>query len=213
MDGVDLSVNELAKVCAHSSKASEWEEFLRRCNPLASLIVARVVRMWTKSSSPAIVDDILQEVFLKLCEQERRILRDFEPREEDSFFALLRIVAASVANDYFRRLNSAKRGGKAITSSLTEDTFPIHSKGHDSSELQKTVLMGQLDQMMLAAPHVISGRDRSLFWLYYRQGFTAEEIAGMAGAGLTPKGVESALRRVGKWIKEEMEERRSRVQP
>lgn len=212
MDGVDLSVNELAKVCAHSSNASEWDEFLRRCTPLASVIIARVVRMWTKSVSPAVVDDILQEVFLKLCEGERRILREFEAREEDSFFALLRIVSGSVANDYFRRLNSAKRGGKSVTSSLTEDTFPVHSKSQDSGDLQKAVLMAQLDQMMLASPHVVSGRDRSLFWLYYQQGFTAEEIAGMTGAGLTPKGVESALRRVGKWIKEEMEERRSRVQ-
>jgi RNA polymerase sigma-70 factor (ECF subfamily) len=212
MEGPGLSVNELAKACAHSSSAEEWEEFLRRCTPLASLIVARVVRLWTKTASPAMVDDILQEVFLKLCEQERRILRDFEAREEDSFLALLRIVAGSVANDYFRRLNSAKRGGKSVTSSLCEDSFPVNSAGRDSKELQKTVLLSQLDRMMLAAPEDISERDRSLFWLYYRQGFTAEEIAGMAGAGLTPKGVESALRRVSKWIKVEMEQRRSRVE-
>jgi RNA polymerase sigma-70 factor (ECF subfamily) len=211
MDGVELSVNELAKVCAHSSNAAEWEEFLRRCNPLASLIVARVVRMWTQSASPAIVEDILQEVFLKLCEQNRRILREFEAREEDSFLALLRIISGSVANDYFRRLNTAKRGGKSVTSSLCEDTFPVHSSGRDSKELQQAVLLSQLDRMMLSSPSAVSDRDRRLFWLYFRQGFTAEEIAGMTGSGLTPKGVESALRRVSKWIKEEMEERRSKV--
>jgi len=212
MNGAGLSVNELAKACAHSSNASEWEEFLRRCTPLASLIVARVVRVWTKTASPAMVDDILQEVFLKLCEQERRILRDFEAREEDSFFALLRIVSGSVANDYFRRLNSAKRGGKSVTGSLSEDTAPIHAAGQDSRKLQQTVLLSQLDRLLLSSPNDVSARDRSLFWLYYRQGFTAEEIAGMDGSGLTPKGVESALRRVSKWVRDEMEARRSRVQ-
>jgi DNA-directed RNA polymerase specialized sigma24 family protein len=44
-----------------------------------------------------------------------------------------------------------------------------------------------------------------LFWLYYRQGLTAEEIASMTGAGLTAKGVESALRRVAKWLRGEIQ--------
>ena len=117
-----------------------------------------------------------------------------------------------MANDYFRRLNSAKRGGKSITGSLSEDTAPVHAAGQDSRKLQQTVLLSQLDRLLLSSPKDVSARDRSLFWLYYRQGFTAEEIAGMDGSGLTPKGVESALRRVSKWVRDEMEARRSRVQ-
>jgi len=131
MSSVRLSVNELAKACAHSSNASEWSDFLRRCTPLASVVALRVARLWTNSATPAIVEDIVQELFLKLCEQERRILRDFEPRGDDSFFGLLRIVTASVANDYFRRQRSAKRGGKVVTSSLGEDTNPLHVSGDD----------------------------------------------------------------------------------
>jgi len=104
MDGFSTSVNDLAKSCAQSASAAEWEEFLRRCLPLASLVALRVSRLWLNTPSPSAVDDIVQEVFLKLCEQERRILRDFEPRGEDSFLGLLRIVTASVGNDYFRRL-------------------------------------------------------------------------------------------------------------
>ena len=96
-------MNDLAKSCAHSADAAEWEEFVCRCTPLASVVAMRVSRMWVSNPSPATVDDIVQEVFLKLCEQERRILRDFQPRGEDSFLGLLRIVSASVANDYFRR--------------------------------------------------------------------------------------------------------------
>ena len=115
MNGHSASVNDLAKACAHSADAEEWEAFLRRCTPLVSLVALRISRSWVTNSSPTMVDDIVQEVFLKLCEQERRILRDFEPRGDDSFLGLLRIVAASVANDYFRRLYSVKRGGKVIT--------------------------------------------------------------------------------------------------
>jgi len=208
MNAVRLSVNELAKACSHSSDAGEWAEFLRRCTPLASVVALRVARLWTNSATPAMVEDIVQEVFLKLCEQERRILRDFEPRGDDSFFGLLRIVTGSVANDYFRRQHSAKRGGKVVTSSLGEDTYPLHVSGDDCDELEQTVLLTQVDELLRSDPEAISERDRSFFWLYYQQGFTAVEIAGSAGSSLTPKGVESALRRITKWAREKIKKRR-----
>ena len=204
------SVNDLAKACALSADAAEWAEFLRRCTPLASLVAMRVSRSWVNVSSPATVNDIVQEIFMKLCEQERRILREFEPRGEDSFLGLLRLVSASVANDYFRRTHSAKRGGKVVTMALAEEGAPGPSASvHPTAGLEQQVLLAQLDQKLRSAPEVICERDRALFWLYYRQGLTAEEIAGLAGAGLTPKGVESALRRVAKWLRGEVERQKS----
>jgi RNA polymerase sigma-70 factor (ECF subfamily) len=199
------SVNDLAKACAHSADAAEWEQLVRRCMPLASLVALRVSRMWVTAPSPAAVDDIVQEVFLKLCEQERRILRSFEPRGEDSFLGLLRIVAASVANDYFRRLYSAKRGGKVVTIPLLDEAAQLPVDGARQAErMQQSALLEQLDQKLRSAPDAISERDRALFWLYYRQGYTAEEIARLSAAGLTAKGVESALRRVTAWLREEV---------
>lgn len=211
METSGRSVNELARACACSSDSREWEEFLRRSLPLVTLVAARVCRMWTGSYSSAMVDDIAQEVLLKLCEQERRILREFEARGEDSFFALLRTVSASVANDYLRRLYSAKRGGKVVTFSLDEEPQQqaITPVSNPTGKLQQTVLHTQLDAMLQSAPDAISARDRTIFWLYYLQGFTAEEISTMAGTGLSAKGVESALRRIGNWLREEMGRRRS----
>jgi RNA polymerase sigma factor (sigma-70 family) len=205
MDTSSVSVNDLAKACAHSSEAEEWEEFLRRCVPLASLVALRVSRLWLNGSSPATVDDIVQEVFLKLCERERRILRDFVPRGEDSFLGLLRIVSASVANDYFRRMHSQKRGGKVVTTALVEDAAPLPSSGaSQAAQMRRSVLLSELDGMLRSAPEAIGERDRSLFWLYYLQGLTAEEIARLPVAGLTAKGVESVLRRVTRWLREEI---------
>ncbi|HMD76207.1 MAG TPA: sigma-70 family RNA polymerase sigma factor [Terracidiphilus sp.] len=207
------SVNDLAKACAHSADAAEWGEFLRRCTPLASLVALRVSRMWVSASSQATVEDIVQEVFLKLCEQERRILRDFEPRGEDSFLGLLRMVSASVANDYFRRQYSEKRGGKVVTMPLVEEAASLPAASdHQPAQMQRSVLHAQLDQKLRSAPEVIGERDRALFWLYYLQGLTAEEIARLSGAGLTAKGVESALRRVAKWLRGEVERQKPEEQ-
>jgi RNA polymerase sigma-70 factor (ECF subfamily) len=206
MNGLRTSVNDLAKSCAGSADAAEWEEFVRRCAPLASLVALRVCRMWVSSPAPATVDDIVQEVFLKLCEQERRILRDFEPRGEDSFLGLLRMVSMSVANDYFRRLYSAKRGGNVATTPLAEEEAQLPAGGaHPAARMHRCVLLAQLDQKLRSAPEAVGERDRALFWLYYRQGFTAEEIARLPATGLTAKGVESALRRVTTWLRGEIE--------
>jgi RNA polymerase sigma-70 factor, ECF subfamily len=214
MNDSRTSVNDLARACAHSANAAEWEDFVCRCVPLASLVALRISRMWVSDPSPATVDDIVQEVFLKLCEQERRILRTFQPRGEDSFFGLLRIVAASVANDYFRRIYSAKRGGKVVTMPLMDDDPQSPMTGHHpAAQTQQSVLFAQLDQKLRSAPETIPERDRALFWLYYRQGYTAEEIARLSAAGLTAKGVESALRRVTNWLKEELSTRKPSPQP
>lgn len=205
MEASRSSINDLAQACAHSADAVEWQEFLRRSTPLASLMAVRICRLWTGVSSPALVDDIVQEVFLRLCEQERRILREFEPRGEDSFLGLLRIVSASVANDYFRRISSAKRGGKVVTASFDCEAPPSDGdSSREAARIERFALLAELDHRLAGAPQIIGKRDRSIFWLYYLQGLTAEEIARVPGAGLTAKGVESALRRVTNWLRAEL---------
>jgi RNA polymerase sigma-70 factor (ECF subfamily) len=215
MNEIRTSVNDLAKACAHSADAAEWQEFVHRCMPLVSLVASRASRIWASIPSPTAVEDIVQEVFLKLCEHERRILRDFEPRGEDSFLGLLRTITGSVANDYFRRLNSTKRGGKVITMSLLEEAAPSSAESRTQvvaqpagsspvARMQQSTLLAQLDQKLREAPLQIAERDRALFWLYYHQGYTAEEIAQISAAGLSTKGVESALRRVTVWLRNEV---------
>ena len=198
-------MNRLAKACAHSDKAEDWEEFVRRCAPVVSLVAARVGRLWTGGVTAAVVDDIVQEVFLKLCERQRRILRDFVPRADGSFLGLLRIVSTSVANDHFRRQSSAKRGGRTITVPLDELlplTNPISPQ--NSEKLHKTMLYSEMDERMRINPNIVTARDRAIFWLYYRQGLTAEEIADLPAVKLSAKGVESVLRRVGRWLSSQL---------
>lgn len=209
MDVRRVPVNELARACACSADAAEWEELLRRCAPVTSMVAARVSRIWLGRATPSMVDDIVQEVFLKLCEQQRRILREFVPRGEDSFLGLVRIVSASVANDYFRRQHSVKRGGKVVTIGLEDGPGANVSVGPaGGAEMQKAVLFSELDRKMRSAPEAIGERDRAIFWLYYLQGLTAEEIAGLPAAELSAKGVESALRKVTTWLRKELQARK-----
>lgn len=204
MEPLRAPVNELARACAYSADAAEWGEFLGRCAPVAALVAARVTRIWQGVASAAVVDDIVQEVFLKLCEQDRRILREFKPKGDDSFLALLRVITASVANDYFRRQYSEKRGGRALTMLLDDESSPPIVAQSDR-DIQRAVLFNELDRKLRSVSGATAERDRNFFWLYYLQGLTAEEIASLPGAELSAKGVESALRRVTAWLRKELE--------
>ena len=211
MEPLRAPVNELARACAHSADTAEWGEFLGRCAPVAALVAARVARIWQGTASSAVVDDIVQEVFVKLCEQERRILREFKPKGDDSFLALLRVITASVANDYFRRQYSEKRGGKVVTMLLDEEPSSMVAT-HNDQDAQRAVLFNELDRKLRSASGATAERDRALFWLYYLQGLTADEIASLPGLELSAKGVESALRRVTAWLRKELEPRSTAAQ-
>lgn len=206
MNTGNRSINELAKACAHSTDAHEWEEFLERCTPVVSAVVAHITRRWTGTASSSHVLDIAQEVFLRLCERDRRILREFEPHGDTSFFGLLRVIAASVANDYFRRQHSAKRGGQLAITALDElAPGAMPSSGPATANMHRDLLLSEIDHHLMRAADVFSNRDRAIFWLYYRHGLTAEEIAGLPSVHLSPKGVESVLRRVTTWLNRAMQ--------
>jgi RNA polymerase sigma-70 factor (ECF subfamily) len=203
-------VNELVRACAQSPDAGEWAEFLGQCAPVAALVAIRVARMWQGGSLvPSTIDDIVQEVFVKLCEHERRILQEFGPRGDDSFLALLRVITASVANDYFRRHFSEKRGGKTVTTAFDEPLIGIQAAPGKGSDVQRVVLFAEIDSKLSRAPGATAARDRILFWLYYLQGLTAEEIAALPGWDLSAKGVESALRRITGWLRNELQPRKT----
>jgi RNA polymerase sigma-70 factor (ECF subfamily) len=92
-----------------------------------------------------------------------------------------------------------------VTLSLTDEEAQSPMGGaRSAARIEQSALYAQLDEKLRSAPESIGERDRALFWLYYRQGYTAEEIARISAAGLTAKGVESALRRVTAWLRDEV---------
>lgn len=190
------AANRLARICAYSTKAPEWDEFVRLVTPVVALAARRVSLLWSDESS-ATVSEIVQEVFLKLCEDERRILREFEDRGSDSFFKLIRMITASVATDHFRRTRAEKRGGRIgampLESALIEEEL---CDGESVRAVEWPTLMAQLDGLLRLYPDTVSARDRNLFWMYYMHGMTAEAIARIPAMDLGAKGVESALLRL-----------------
>ena len=189
----ELSSNDLARLCAAQGGAGEWGEFVRRFSRPIALSALRVGRMWGETS-PTVIDDIVQDVFLKFCEDDRRVLREFEPRHQDSFLAFVKVVSAATANDYFRRRNTSKRGGGVKEEPISEFHAAVLQ---DSEWMERNHLLKEIDRFLEASGRdEIGRRDRTVFWLYYQQGMTASAIASLPSMSLSVKGVESALHRM-----------------
>jgi RNA polymerase sigma-70 factor (ECF subfamily) len=200
---------ELVRACAESRDPHAWEEFVRRFQPLIAAVALRTCRRWGEFS-PQVVDDLVQETFLKLCAEQCRLLRDFKPEHPDSFLGYLKVLTTNLVHDHFKARSSAKRGLGRAAESL-ETAGPAVAP---APELERGILIQEIKSCLeRVAPGAESVRDRRIFWLYYRQGLTAQAIALLPSIGLTTKGVESVILRLTRLLRAELASRRAGQPP
>ena len=73
--------------------------------------------------------------------------------------------------------------------------------------VEREILLREIDEHLAAVTEPAArGRDRQIFWLYYRHGMTARAIALIPGIGLTQKGVESAIQRLTNHVRARLTE-------
>jgi RNA polymerase sigma-70 factor (ECF subfamily) len=199
-----FSSMELVRLCAASADERAWAEFIRRFQVVIAAAVLRTARLWGEPSRPQL-DDLIQDTYLKLCENNSRLLRSFQPRHEDSIYGFLKVVAVNVVHDHFKSLLAAKRGA-GQTEALDEIERlqdNVRTGVADSSDaMSRRLQLVQIDKVLRL---VTAGKDQerkcTIFWLRHRQGFTASEIAAMPAIGLTTEGVESVLLRLAGMIR------------
>lgn len=198
-----MSPAELVRACVDSGDSRAWEEFIRRFQPLMAAVALRTCRSWGEYS-PQVVDDLLQEIYLKLCADGCRLLRDFQSEHPDSFLGYLKVLTANHVHDYFKSARSAKRGAGKIAESL-DDAQGIVAAG-EGAPLERAVLLREVEICLkrICGHDAEAARDRRIFWLYFRQGLTAESIASLASIGLSTKGVESVIFRLVKQLRGEL---------
>jgi RNA polymerase sigma-70 factor (ECF subfamily) len=196
-----VPASELIHACV-DGQAAAWQEFIRRFNRIIAITSYRAARRWGEDC-PAVVDDLTQETYLKLCADDALVLREFDSPHLDAIFGFLKVVTANVANDHFKRLQAGKRGGSQVYKPLedAERTGGAASPASPAS-VERAVLLNEVDARLCAvAPADTQERDRTIFWLYYRQGLTAKEIVELPSIGLSLKGVESTLHRLTQLVR------------
>ena len=187
---------QLVAECLKTTEGS-WTEFVHRTQPTIHATVFKAARRAGNVSREAI-DDLVQDVYLKLCANDSRALRKFETLHENALFGFLKVIASNVVQDHFRQLGSKRGAGSRPTLALesTDQT------GASRSLAERRLLLSAIDKALKTLSQQPNfERDRAVFWLYYRQGLTAKEISSQPGIGLTQKGVESVLLRQTRLIR------------
>lgn len=199
MDPQKLSSQELVQLCLDSQDKAIWFEFVRRFQPLIAGVVLKSIRRWVRPT-PSLVDDLVQDTYLKLCANNFRALREFDCQHDHALFGFLKVVASNVVQDHFRSSYSQKRGSGRDDEDLESVKATPAAATHSSDEMDRAILLAEVARCL----HDQSARDCVIFWLYYRQGLTAKAISQLPGIGLSVKGVESTILRLTRLVRERM---------
>lgn len=201
-----LSSTELVRKCVESDHPAVWKEFIRRFQPLISVVILRTARRWDEPSRP-LLDDLVQETYLRLCADDRRLLRTFQPRHPDAIYGFVKKIAVNIVHDYYKSLLAGKRG-TLQTDPISEEDPPEGKAGGGArlEAMERLILLKQIDEILLRAPGAEKERNRTIFWLHYRQGLTAREIGAIPSLGMGVKGVETVLKRTADMIRRHLTE-------
>lgn len=187
----EIPIRELLNRCLGSPEDQElWQTFVRRTQPLIANVIINTLRRW-REPAPNLVDDLIQETYLKLFANDRKALRGIRNEHENAIFGYLKVTASNTTIDYFRQPKN-----NVPELELTDPVVPPLPDGFDR------IRFAQLKDKIQDCLQNFSSRDRTIFWLYYEQGYTAKEISLLPHMELGIKGVESTLQRLIKFIKD-----------
>jgi RNA polymerase sigma-70 factor (ECF subfamily) len=200
-----ISGDELVRACAELNDDAAWREFVSRFHRPISLSVFRTAYQWNELPQQ-VLDDLVQETYLKLCADKCRLLHEFALQHPDAIVGYIKTIAANVVHDHFRSFRSQKRGeGKAHDSLEDVDPKAAGSSPGNENATERQILLQQVDRCLTTCSKgPDQERDRMVFWLYYQQGMSAKEIATLPTVGLTAKGVESIIFRLTRLVREQI---------
>ena len=200
-----IAADELILACAEFSDAAAWDEFVSRFQRPISLSVIRTTNRWSDVRCQ-VVDDLIQDTYLKLCADKCRLLHDFATQHPEAIPGYVKTIAANVVHDHFKSRYSQKRGARQAQESLeTIDPKAGSETLGSPGAIERHVLLKQIDQCLATcSAGADQDRDRLIFWLYYQQGMSAKAIAALPAIGLTAKGVESAILRLTRLVREQI---------
>jgi DNA-directed RNA polymerase specialized sigma24 family protein len=190
-DWPGISDRNVVELCLERNEDA-WLELMRRYHLLIVKVSSRTIHRWFKPT-PNLLDDLFQDVLVKICSNDFRVLREIEWRHEGTLRGLLQVVSSTVAQDYLRRCLAQSR---SLHLEQQLDAF-LHDRQVKSthSAVEHKILLRQIvSRLAQLIPEPNRTRDIAMFLLYYGYRVTAAEIARLYHLGT--KTVESKLLRL-----------------
>jgi RNA polymerase sigma-70 factor (ECF subfamily) len=183
----------VAKACLETGTEEAWCELVRRTQPDLSGAVRRTCLKYGLDPYEY-SEDLVQGVYLKLVEKPFKLLKTLASLDDKGIKLYLRAVATNRTTDLYRSL-TAKGGNLFVTDSFESLTQELPDP--KTTDVDMRLLLQKVDQVVsesLSGPN--AARDRAVFWLYFREGLSARQIAAIPGIGLSESDVEVLLRRL-----------------
>ena len=197
MEHQAASLRELVRLCVETGREDAWDELIRRVQPTFARIACHVALRGGPIQTQEI-DDIVQEMLLKVAHGRSESLRRLPQESDEDAMAYLKCSAANTARDYFRGKRTGKRALEK-TATFDDEAAARLAVEMPGIDIDERVLLSQIDCALQVKP-----LERTIFWLYYRTGLSAKEIAALPSVRLGAKGVESLLRRITFELREAM---------
>ena len=202
MAGTDdgLSSADLLRECGRRMTDRElWQRFQDRFQKLIFMYLLRGLRRRTPAEdSLDVSNDLAQDVFMRLVQNNGRMLRSFKGTTDFSVMAFLARVCVSAIGDHQRYQNAGKRqAGEVI--SIEEARAAARPLPGEASELDIAAILSLIDVERLVdadTDRKHATRNVLIFKLRYIHGFTPGEIAQFPGFNLTESGIEVVLQKL-----------------
>ena len=205
-----MNNTELVRHCANDKRNKKaWLEFLSRYK---NLVYNTIIQECKNSDLhkncfqfDETVKDLVQEVYLKLLQNDCKALKVFKGESENSIYSYLRIIARNVVKNHIIKIQAKKR--PPMDRLLDESTWITGDKGEIySSDKYKTTIFDPEQELKLkilkeeidyCLKKVLTGRDkkrnRLIYQLHIYKGFSPKEIASSFDFGISTRRIANII--------------------
>jgi len=218
LDLKKLTNTELIRRCSEDPQNRLlWLEFCHRFDERIWLIVYRECRdrglAEKKDQIKQTVQDLVQEVYLKLLKNNCKALTSFIGASENSIYTYLGIIARNVVCNHVTKMNAHKRPniGKSlndISSGCKDYEIFIPSPINEETiaqELSFEMLKEEIDLILNQnLKEKYKERNKLIFKLYFYEKFSPDEIASKLGFEVTSKRVLNLIAEIKTLLRREL---------
>jgi len=201
---------ELFQLCACNRENSDaWSEFLRRYAAKLKHFIHGTLRQTSEhascqmspiSSGRIQEGDLLQNVIVRLIENDCASMKRFSGASENDLLAYLAVICRSTVLDTLRRNNALKRRTSAleIEESIKDSNDSLRLSGNSGfeREILARELVSLFSHTIKSHSGQVSDRDQLVFQLHFFDGLSYGQISQCKGINLSKAGVEKLLKRL-----------------
>ena len=202
----EMSSADLLRECGRRlTDANLWKIFHERFHRQITLYVIRAIWMLHGKTEPALVCDLVQDLYFRLLKNNGRAMSGFRGETDFSVFAFLGRTAMGIVSDYSRAQHADKRRPAEIIS--FEQASRQEAERDKPGDLDVTSILEWIDVQRL----IDSDRDTRhatrnvlIFKLHYVEGLTVREISHYPGFDLTEGAIEVILKNLRNELRRRM---------